>query len=791
MSTNIAYDFVEAGYRVFGLHGGNSDGSCGCGREDCLAAFKHPIASNWQHTPEWSEEQLEGMQEMGHFDTGYGVLIRAPGDDGYELLVVDVDARNGGVQSYAKLIDTLGFDLAAESGLTIGTGSGQGSMHIYYKAPPGVSLLQGHKDYPGIDFKSSGYCVGPGSVHKSGNHYEILFGAPGDISEAPEKLLDLLKRPDRFRAEFKGRALDVSEAEIAEMLSFVSPDCDHETWYKCGMSVHHATGGTGFSVWDKWSSGGAKYPGSDVLAQRWHSFGKGGNPVTLGTLAFHAMAGGWEESVEFTPDTWFEDEEAFEPEEASKEEAGAVEVKLEKKKPFPFHTNGIDLLRPPGFVGEVCKWINDQCLFPRENLAVAAALVAISNVIGLRYTDDITGVTANLFAMCVAGSATGKEAVMQAMLGIHQAAGIQRATVGNIKSDQEIIRNLTDNQAVFYLIDEFGIELKKITTSKEAYHQGVIGTLMSIYSKASGYYPLTGDSKRDVKNRINSELKACRSAISKNEDPQGHMLRRLPKLERAVKSIENGLEKPYLSLMGFTTPVTFDGLVTPEQARNGFIGRSILVTEKETNPRIKTGFKRKPMGDRMKMTIVGLYQGGVYDQDVDRVEHYEERSQVKTDSEAATMLERVTEWSYSQAQKMKNVGLEAIPRRAYEMVSKISLILAAPSGIRTAEHVRWAFAFIERDIREKCQLALANENDTEEAGGNIMEAIGYKVISLLSDGHSETRGVVVNRCKKWPRDKVDAVLDKLIELGKITSEKTKNETNGREVERLSGPTKAT
>ena len=795
MSTNIAYDFIDAGFRIFGLYGANADGSCACGKEGCEAAYKHPVASNWQHTPEWSEEQLEGMQEMGLLDTGYGVVVRASGDDGYGLLVVDVDARNGGVASYAKLIDRLEIDLAAESGLTVKTGSGQGSMHIYYKAPPGASLLQGHPDFPGIDFKSSGYTVGPGSRHKSGNTYEILYGAPDEITEAPQVLIDLLKRPERFRAEYNGSTMDVTEQDLAEMIRHVSPDIDHDTWYKLGMAIHHATGGTGFAVWDTWSSGSDKYPGHHKISERWHSFGKGGNPVTLGTLIYHAKAGGWEESVEFNPTSWFEDE-GSEPVEDTQELAG-VQTECSdrpvaapvKKSSRPFHTKGIDLLRPPGLVGEVCKWINDRSMFPRENLAVAASLVGVSNVIGLRYTDDLTGVTANLFAMCIAGSATGKENIMQSIMEIHQAAGINRATVGDIKSDQEIFRNLTDNQAVFYIIDEIGERLKAITKSKESYHQGVIGTLMAVYSKANGFYPMTGDSKRDVKNRLTAELKGCRTAVAQNEDPNGYHQRRIPRLERAVKSIDNGLERPYLSLIGFTTPITFDGLVTPEQARNGFIGRSILVSEKETNPRMKPDFNPKPMSDRMKMQLCGLYQGGVYDQDVDRVEHYEPRSKVPTDSEAKDMLKQVSEWAFNQAERRKEVGLESIPRRAYEMVCKISLILAANSGLRTAEHVRWAFAFVERDINEKCNLALANEMDTDKPGGDSGMAIWLKIKGTLADGHVETRGVVVNRCKKWSRENVDKIIDEAIEGGRLHAEKTINPANGREVVRLSIPVK--
>jgi len=179
-----AMSFIDAGYRVFGLHGGTSDGHCGCGYDECKAAFKHPVASNWQLTPEWSDEQLEGLEALGQFDTGFGVLV-------WGLLVVDIDARNGGVKSFAKLCADVGLELTFNSGLVVQTGSGQGSMHIYYKAPANKSLVQTHKDYPGIDFKSSGFCVGPGSLHASGNKYQTLVGSPSEIGEAPDALVKL------------------------------------------------------------------------------------------------------------------------------------------------------------------------------------------------------------------------------------------------------------------------------------------------------------------------------------------------------------------------------------------------------------------------------------------------------------------------------------------------------------------------------------------------------------------------------------------------------------------------
>lgn len=83
------YDYIDAGFRVFGLHG-VTNGHCNCGNAECDAILKHPVMSNWQNVPHWSDEQIECFDDMGHFNTGFGVIVR-------DYLIVDVDARNGGV----------------------------------------------------------------------------------------------------------------------------------------------------------------------------------------------------------------------------------------------------------------------------------------------------------------------------------------------------------------------------------------------------------------------------------------------------------------------------------------------------------------------------------------------------------------------------------------------------------------------------------------------------------------------------------------------------------------------
>jgi len=218
-------------------------------------------------------------------------------------------------------------------------------------------------------------------------------------------------------------------------------------------------------------------PGHEPLARHWHSFGKTLNPAGYGTLLHHARDGGYTEDVTFEY----------------------------KGEPLPadLDTTGIDLKRPPGYIGELTAWINSQCLYPRENLAVAAALCAVSGLAGMRFIDELDDMSANIIAFCVAGSGTGKEAVQQAYLKIMRAASTQGAVHGGFKSEQELMRNLLRHQAAFYSVDELGLVLRKLENASKrggaSYLEGIIGLVMSVYSKANGYLPITGDLKEEIR----------------------------------------------------------------------------------------------------------------------------------------------------------------------------------------------------------------------------------------------------------------------------------------------------
>jgi hypothetical protein len=738
-------DFWEAGHRVFGLHP-IVKGQCGCGSKDCNMAGKHPRAANWIHTPVWSEEQIETMEEMGQFKTGYGVLMRG-------LFVIDIDARNDGVASYERLKND--FPAVEKAGLIVNTGSGGGSQHLYFHLPEGIALMQHHPDYPGIDFKSSGYVVGPGSLHASGNRYEVAYGSVEDIDNAPADLIEALRKPEFHRAEVQGSFFDVSHKDLAEMVSHIDPDTDHETWVKCGMAMHHATGGTAFDVWDQWSARGTKYPGRHALEKRWHSFGKSANPVTLGTLIHYAEQAGWKQPVTFDSD---------------------IEV---PEPPQVLDIGHIDLKRPPGFVGEVAAWIEANSRRVREHLSVASALMSIANLVGLRYTDDRDGVTANMFIFCIAASGTGKDSQLACVNDIMRAAHIERAVHGTIKSEQEIVRNMVRNQASFYAIDEVGFTLKKIKnaqkTGTSSYLEGIVGCLMSAYSKATKFYLVTGDMKEEIRNSLKKELKQ----IEGQDNPSPGMVAKALSLKRHLETIDRGIEKPFISLIGYATLETFNEAVDFYNATNGFIGRSLIIYEHKTNPPLKRNFKPVPMPEAMQRTFQNLYSGGRVDLTTfERVEFYDDRIPIPTTVEGLNLLEQIIDAFEQMAEEhTATTGLEALALRAYEQVSKISLILAAPHGLRTEEHILWAYAFVRRDVEQKMRLVTSNDREKDSP----LMALRAKIMTLISGDDGETLGVICNRLRKNKKADIEKALDELVKVGGATVAETKHPKNGKVV----------
>jgi hypothetical protein len=107
------------------------------------------------------------------------------------LIVVDIDAKSGGLESLAALLEHFG-----ELPLTKTVATGGGGKHFYYSYPAGLSIGNKTAILPGIDIRGSGgYVVAPPSVHASGQQYR--WESPDDqpLAPAPDWLLQMLVTP--------------------------------------------------------------------------------------------------------------------------------------------------------------------------------------------------------------------------------------------------------------------------------------------------------------------------------------------------------------------------------------------------------------------------------------------------------------------------------------------------------------------------------------------------------------------------------------------------------------------
>lgn len=421
---------------------------------------------------------------------------------------------------------------------------------------------------------------------------------------------------------------------------------------------------------------------------------------------------------------------------------------------LPCKIDDLDLQRPPGFVGRVADWVDSQCRYPRRRLAVASAIVATGNIGGLRYYDAKDGITANMIAFCVAASSTGKEAVMQAFNDLHKAAGVSGAIHGSIKSEQEIMRNAIDQQASYYSIDEIGIFLTKVRKAQKgnsgaSYLEGVFGAIMSLYSKANSFMPLGGDTSRDLR-------KALTAGLSRAEESGDEKSTEL--YQRKLDTLDRGIERPFMSLMGYTTPSTFDGVMDGETATQGLVGRAIIVNEPDINPAPRMGFE-KP---NLPMTMQGrLFQLSGRDQnDFGPVDCTgADLEPIQTDVAAAKMLDDVLLWLIeygNDAAEETGEASVAMVRRSFEMTAKISFILGLADGIRTVDHVRWAFAYCKAELDAKVALVFANDHQKSRPE----EALAARILGRLDPEKGKSVAVLANQVKV-DKESVSAILTKL------------------------------
>lgn len=246
---------------------------------------KRPRDLNWTRRKYSTVQTLEIAEESG---CNVGVRLKP------EQLVIDVDPRNGGDESFLNLISDLGLDPSEWPHVI----TGSGGHHYYMSKDPDVLVVDTMESYPGIEFKSKGrQVVAAGSVHPDSKTHYVWDHDGADIQDAlpkcPRSLLNLISRPER---ESDGEGGTYSNEQIASGLAVLDP-CEfasNDKWFPMLASVHHASAGEARQEFIDWSTNDPQYRNDAyMIGRRWDSLhADKGDGYTSKTFEHHLRKAG-------------------------------------------------------------------------------------------------------------------------------------------------------------------------------------------------------------------------------------------------------------------------------------------------------------------------------------------------------------------------------------------------------------------------------------------------------------------------------------------------------------------
>ena len=236
---------------------------------------KTPLYNDWTKRPEDSQHAIEKSKK------GFNVGFRIPRN----ILVIDVDPRNGGKAGLKKLNEFLGISDLADKCPTVLTGGG--GWHYYLNKPEEIDIREVTDEFQGIEFKTNGrQVVAAGSRHPSGTYYEWDdFSVPLEqIPNTPKKLLELLKYVPK---EYGGDAGELNPADIEYLLNQLPVEeyGENDSWFKIMCAAHYATDGSGIEEFLHWSLSDTEFAEDEgIIRARWDSLKQKLSSITTATL---------------------------------------------------------------------------------------------------------------------------------------------------------------------------------------------------------------------------------------------------------------------------------------------------------------------------------------------------------------------------------------------------------------------------------------------------------------------------------------------------------------------------
>jgi hypothetical protein len=692
---------------------------CACGNAECKSPAKHPIA---KLAPWGQNSATVDAEKIKQWWAQYPQANIAAYLEPSKLVAIDIDPRNGGLQSIEDIEAKHG---ALQSDLMQFTGGG--GEHRVFERPSNTQMPG--KLGNGVDVKANGYIMLEPSNHVSGGSYAWEASSdPRDgvmASPLPDWLRDLaapkpVGSPDE---PVSGRVMpigDDTKSELIEALEAIPSD-DRDVWLKVGMALQSiGDPNWAFQAWDWWSQKSAKYNRVDQL-RVWRSFkAKGLDGVTYKTIFGIAK----EYGAVVMPISSGSSSEPPVPIES-------VNIMVER----PQMEVDPQLLTPPGVLRDIVDWINATSPKPQPQFAVQTAIAFCSTVLGRRFSTD-HGNWPALYLLNIGLSASGKEYAKTALERLLEACSLQNLIgPASYSSDSGLLSTLHGKPNHVTVIDEFHRVLEQAAVKGNARAQGMLRALIELWGRSDGTMRSVGYSTVGMNARETAALQ------------------------------DRDVANPSLTLLSMAIP-SFWETIGSAAAKDGFLNRFLIV---ETSIGRQVGqFSAKvpvPQSVIDWATQVRAMYTGVIDPDTNPVGIAP--NIIPISQPAMRLFNAFSQECIDLMDAHDKDGLAEMFGRSNEIAMKLALVLAMSRGASQVadSDAQWSILYSKTyAMRTVHRLQTCMADSLFEAAKN--QALSW----LIKQGRAMNVARIVDGCRKLKamdkRQQIN-VMDSLVYLGKV------------------------
>jgi len=398
-----------------------------------------------------------------------------------------------------------------------------------------------------------------------------------------------------------------------------------------------------------------------------------------------------------------------------------------------------EALRVPGFVGEVM----DECLatapYPNETLAFCGAMALQAFLAGRKVRDPGDNRT-NLYLLGLAHSSAGKDWPRKLNARVLQEVGLAAHLGDRLASGEGVQDAMLATPSMLFQTDEIDGLLQSINRARDARHESIMGTLLTMYSSSNSIFP---------------------------------MRRKAGQTEPGV------IDQPCLVLFGTAIPNHYYAALSERMLTNGLFARMLII---EAGPR---GAGQEPsvadLPERVLATArwwadLRCGSGNLADA------HPKPRVVEQTEEARSLLIElrREAEEAYAEAERRSDAVATTVWGRASEQTRKLALLHAISANHADprigVEAVRWASRLVLHQTRRMLFMA------ADHAAETPFDELALRAIRKLREAPGQTlpHSVLLKRMKLDARSFLE-LMETLAQRGDVVLESLA--TSGRTAQR--------